>query len=30
MVLTFGFSALVYRWFSLPVLKGVRDRLKKA
>ncbi|HSY18386.1 MAG TPA: acyltransferase [Candidatus Acidoferrales bacterium] len=29
LALTFAFSALVYRYFSLPILHQVRDRLKK-
>ncbi len=29
LVLTFVFSALVYRYFSLPILNGVRNSLKK-
>jgi peptidoglycan/LPS O-acetylase OafA/YrhL len=29
LALTFGFSALVYRYFSLPILHRVRDNLKK-
>jgi peptidoglycan/LPS O-acetylase OafA/YrhL len=28
LALTFGFSVLVYRWFSLPIIKHVRNRLK--
>jgi hypothetical protein len=29
LALTFGFSVLVYRYFSLPILHRVRDSLKK-
>jgi hypothetical protein len=29
LALTFGFSVLVYRYFSLPILNRVRDSLKK-
>lgn len=28
LALTFGFSVAVYRWFSLPILHAIRDRLK--
>jgi peptidoglycan/LPS O-acetylase OafA/YrhL len=30
LLLTFGFSVLVYRWFSLPILNRIRDSLKKS
>jgi len=30
LVVTFGFSVLVYRFFSLPILNAIRDRLKQA
>jgi peptidoglycan/LPS O-acetylase OafA/YrhL len=29
LMLTFGFSVLVYRYFSLPILKWVRDKVKR-
>jgi peptidoglycan/LPS O-acetylase OafA/YrhL len=28
LAVTYGFSVLIYRWFSLPILNGIRDRLK--
>ena len=30
LVLTFVFSAAIYRWFSLPILNRIRDKIKKS